>query len=94
VLTLRTRAAVAAGAVVPARAKAEILTLAGGRFAVPGGQVEALVLRLTPKARALLARLHTVRVRATLAAHDAAGATHTTVQAASLRQAGLERGKA
>ena len=82
---LRTLNAVVAAAGVKAKSRAAILALAGGSFNVPGGQVRTVTLHLSAKARALLARVHTVRVRVTLAAHDAAGATHTTVAIASLR---------
>ncbi len=81
-VTLRTLAAVGGGASDrrsrAKRPQAAILTLATGRFTVVGGDQKTLTLRLTAKARALLARSHQLRVRATIAAHDAAGAKHTT----------------
>lgn len=84
-ITLRTLGAVIAGLGASARAKAAILTLASGVFAVPGGKVKTVTLRLSSRARALLARSHVLRVRATLIAHDPAGAAHTTRADITLR---------
>jgi PKD repeat protein len=54
------------------------LTLAAGKFTISGGRTKTVVLRLTGKARALLARAHVLHGRVTIVAHDARGATHTT----------------
>ena len=54
-----------------------VLTLASARFTVAGGRVTALRLRLTPRARVLLARRGRLRVRVLILAHDPAGASHT-----------------
>ena len=80
VVTLKTLAAVllSTGVHSTAKPKATVLTLARGSFAVAGGQAAATRLRLSASARTLLARAHAVRARATLVAHDPAGATHTS----------------
>jgi len=57
--------------------KASVLTLARGSFTVAGGKVKTVMLHLTARARTLLARSHLLRVRATIVAHDPAGAAHT-----------------
>jgi PKD repeat protein len=84
-ITLRTLTAVIAGDGHAARQKPSVLTLAGGSFTVAGGKVQTLTLHLSVKARALLARTHTLRARATLLAHDLQGATHTTLTIVTLR---------
>jgi hypothetical protein len=71
-LTIRTLDAVGASA---AKSKA-ILTLTSGSFGVAGGKVKTVVLHLSQKARALLARSHELRVRVTVDAHDPAGGAH------------------
>jgi PKD repeat protein len=78
---LRTVSAVSAGA---GKHKA-ILTLASGSFAIAGGQVKALTLHLTSQARALLGRLHVLRAKVSIVAHDATGASHTTTLIVTLR---------
>ncbi len=84
-VTLRTLGAViAAGADAPGK-KASILTLTAGRFTVAGGKVQAVTLHLSSRARALLKRAHTMRIRATLLAHDPLGAVHTTRAIVTLR---------
>ena len=62
-----------------------VLMLAGSSFTVAGGHVKAVTLHLSAKARALMARTHVLRVRATIAAHDPAGAVHTTKTIVTLR---------
>jgi hypothetical protein len=76
-ITLRTLNAVSAGAGGHQAAK-RILTLATGRFKVAGGRVVTVKLRLTARARGLLARSHMLRARATIVAHNTAGAAHAT----------------
>jgi hypothetical protein len=83
-ITLRTLTAVSASA---HKKKKAILTLASGSFSVVGGQVKAVSLHLSSAARALLAHLHVLRARATLVAHDASGASHTTTVTVTLRAA-------
>jgi hypothetical protein len=83
-VSLRTLNAVRAG-VAAAKKKAAILTLAKGSFSVAGGKVTTVVLHLSAKGRALLARAHTLKVRATIIAHDPAGAKHTEQTVVTLR---------
>jgi hypothetical protein len=83
-VTLRTAAAVSARA---ASAKKSILTLAAGSFTVAGGQSKSIVLHLSSKARALLAKTHMVRARATIAAHDPHGGAYTRQMIVTLRPA-------
>jgi PKD repeat protein len=77
-VTLRTLTAVIASSGRMSRAKAAVLTLASGSFSMAGGADTTITLHLSSKARALLAKEHTLRVRATLLAHDLQGAHHTT----------------
>jgi PKD repeat protein len=65
--------------------KALSLTLASGGFALGGGSQHKVILRLSRQARALLARVHTLRAVALILAHDPAGATHTTQLAVTVR---------
>jgi PKD repeat protein len=65
--------------------KASVLTLATGRFTVTGGHTKSIKLRLSAGARALLARFGRLRARATIAAHDPAGSSHTTQTTVTLR---------
>jgi hypothetical protein len=74
-LIIRTLNAVSATAASSAKAKA-ILTLTSGSFSVAGGKVKTIVLHLSQKARALLARSHALRVRVSVDAHDPAGGAH------------------
>lgn len=84
-VTLRTLSAVSARA--SAAAHKAILTLASGSFTVAGGHLKSVTLKLSPKARKLLARTHVLRAKATIAAHDPAGATHTSQATVTLRVA-------
>ncbi len=84
-VTLRTLAAVVAGGENAVSKKAAILTLTAGTFTVPGGKVHAFTLHLSSRARALLRHARTMRVRATLLAHDSRGAVHTTRTIVTLR---------
>jgi hypothetical protein len=86
-VTLRTLGAVAARAAAHKKSKAAVLTLAVGSFTVAGGQVKAITLHLSAKARALLAHSHVLRARATVVAHDPTGATDTTQATVTLRPA-------
>ncbi len=76
-VSLRTLNAVISSIAGTARAKPSILTLATSAFTVAGGKEATVLLHLSAKARALLARTHTLRVRVTIVAHNPAGATHT-----------------
>jgi len=62
-----------------------VLTLATGSFKVLGGKTGTVQLHLSAKARVLLKRIHTLHARATIVAHDSAGATHTTVVTVTIR---------
>jgi PKD repeat protein len=86
-VTLRTLNAVSASVAGAAKKKGSILTLATGSFTVAGGKVTLVELHLSAKARTLLARLHVLRARATVVAHDPAGASHTTQVIVTLRAA-------
>jgi hypothetical protein len=90
---LRTLLATVAQGADSAKAKAPVLTLASGSFAVPAGEAKTVTLRLSLRARALLARVGALRVRVTIAAHDPAGATHTITTVATLRLAKGKQGK-
>jgi hypothetical protein len=88
-VTLRTLSAVVASTGHEAKAKAAILTLATGSFSAAGGQVKTITLHLSSKARALLAHSHShsIASRATILAHDPAGASHTTLANVTLHAA-------
>jgi hypothetical protein len=86
-VTLKTLKAVVASAGHDAKSKAAILTLAAGSFSVSGGQTKTLTLHMSAKGRLLLAKTHTVAARATVLAHDPAGATHTALATVTLRAA-------
>jgi PKD repeat protein len=88
-VTLKTLSAVSARV---AKKRKAVLTLASGSFSVAGGHVKTVTLRLTAKARALLARSHVLRVGATILGRDSAGATHTTQTTVTLRAAKSARG--
>lgn len=76
-VTVRTLSAVLAG-------HGGVLTLAGASFKVAGGHVGTVRVRLTPRARSLLASRGSLRVRVTIVAHDASGAAHTSHATATL----------
>jgi PKD repeat protein len=88
-VTLRTASAVAARAAGHRRKGKHkaVLTLASGSFTVAGGQAGTVTLHLSAAGRALLAREHTLRVQATVVAHDPAGASHTAQVMFELRLA-------
>jgi hypothetical protein len=67
------------------RRKGAILTVARGTFTVAGGGLRTVRLRLSGVARALLARVHVLRVRATIVAHDPAGAKYTDRELVTIR---------
>jgi hypothetical protein len=91
-VSLRTLNAVRAAARTHKR-KAAVLTLATGSFSVAGGKVTTVVLHLSAKARALLGRAHTLKVRATIIARDPAGAKHTNQTVVTLRAPAAKRHK-
>jgi hypothetical protein len=67
--------------------KKAVLTLASTSFSIPGGQAQVVTLHLSAKARALLSRSHTLRVRVTISSHDSAGQTANTAAIIVLRPA-------
>jgi PKD repeat protein len=67
------------------RHKTSVLTLATGRFTIAGGHTKSVKLRLSGRARTLLARSNSLRARATIIAHDPAGMSHTTHTTVTLR---------
>jgi hypothetical protein len=89
-ITVRTLKAVIArsgsGARV-GRPRAAILTLATGRFSVPGGHVKAVTLRMGPRARRLLLRRRVLHARATVAMRAATGAVQSSRAPLTLRLA-------
>jgi Subtilase family len=93
-VTLRTLSAVSADASAhdSKEAKASILTLASGPFKVAGGRATRVKLRLSAEARALLARGHVLRARATVFARDPAGTTYTAQTTVTIRPAQTARG--
>ncbi len=91
-ITLKTLNVVSAATAHHAKKrKATILTLAVGSFKVTGGHATTVKLRMSPKARALLAHM-ALHVRATIVARDPAGATHTTQTILTIRAANAKQG--
>ena len=98
VIVLRTLRAVVAGPADAsgahlARARSAILLLASGAFAVAGGDVKAVPLRLGPRARRLLLRTHALRARAALSMRDGMGTLHTSRATVTLRLGTRRRGR-
>jgi hypothetical protein len=56
-------------------------------FTIIGGRVEALTLRLSGRARALLARSRVLRAKVTVSAHDPSGGSSTVTTIVTLRAA-------
>ena len=90
-VTLRTLTAVSASAHLAKKVKKAILTLASGSFSLAGGQSKAITLHLSATARKLLAKMHVLPARATVASHDAAGEPQTTVKVLTLKPAKKRR---
>lgn len=80
-ITLTTLGAVGAGK------KKAVLTLASGPFTIAGGASKSFTLRLSAKARALLARSHVLRAKSTIVAHDPSGGSSTTAATVTLKAA-------
>ena len=92
-ITLRTLGPVgAATGRRPKRSKAGVLTLATGAFTISAGKAAAVKLRLSVRARGLLARAHVLRVRATIVAHNPAGMTYTGYTIVTVRMAKPRKG--
>ncbi|HXB15578.1 MAG TPA: PKD domain-containing protein [Solirubrobacteraceae bacterium] len=68
-----------------AAAHESIMTLSSGSFSVSGGHSKPVVLHLSAKARKLLAKLHVLRAKVTITAHNAGGAKHTSVSTVLLK---------
>jgi hypothetical protein len=83
-VTLRTLGAVSTSSAGSRRRKA-VLTLASASFALASGGVKTVTLHLSSAARRLLARERVLRARATIVAHDPAGAIHTAQVIVTLR---------
>ncbi len=79
-ITLKTASAVVAS-------KKAILTLASGAFTITAGQVKTLTLHLSSKAKALLKKTHSLKVKATVISRDSSGQTHTVVATLTLKLA-------
>jgi hypothetical protein len=86
-VTLKTLTAVAATSARGAKAKKAILTLATASFSIAGGKLKIVALHLSAKAKKLLAKLHTVRARVTVVAHDPQGGANTSTAIAVLKAA-------
>jgi hypothetical protein len=84
-ITLRTLTAVIAVRHGHRTPRASILTLAVGSFDIPSGRTGIVKLRLSAKARALLAHGHALRARATIVARTPQGATDTTSTVVTIR---------
>jgi hypothetical protein len=84
-VTLRTLTAVRAATGHRRNLRAAFLTLATGAFTVVGGRVATVRLHLSARARALLARNHVLRARATIVAHDPAGVRHVAHTIVTIR---------
>jgi Subtilase family len=88
-ITLRTLDAVASG---HGRGAKHILTLASGAFRLAGPHVSAIRLRLSGAARALLARIHTVRAQAAIAEHQASAVASSAQTTVTIRAPARRRG--
>jgi len=83
-ITLRTLGAVTIG-IAGRQAARRVLTLASSSFAVAGGRVLAVKLRLSSSARALLARLRVLHARATIVARNGVGVADATSRTVTIR---------
>jgi PKD repeat protein len=78
-ITLQTASAVSASR------HRSILTLASASFSAISGHTMSVTLRLSPKARKLLSKDHTLRAKVTIASHDARGRGHTVTAMLTLK---------
>jgi PKD domain len=83
-ISLKTAKAVAATAHL---AKAQILALASGSFTLTAGQTKTITLHLSSKARALLAKAHSILAKATIVARNKAGQSATSTLTLTLKPA-------
>jgi PQQ-like domain len=81
--TVALRVSIATGS--PGHIRHVLILLAHGPFKVAGGKLVTVRLQLSARGRALLTRLHRLRVRATIAAHDVAGRHHTSTFTVTIR---------
>jgi hypothetical protein len=86
-VTLKTAKAVVASIGHAAKTKASILTLASASFTVSAGTSKTITLHLSSKARALLAKTHSVLARAAIASHGPTGLDSDISQYLTLRPA-------
>jgi hypothetical protein len=91
-LTLRGALARSAGA-GRTGAKTVLVTLATAAFSVRGGHVQTVTLRLSQRARALLARAHVLKARAIVAERDSLGDLHKIASTVTLRWSGPTRAR-
>jgi len=87
-VTLRTATAVGSKG-----KKKSIVTLAGGSFSIAGGQTKTIALHLSGTAKGLLAKMHELHAKATVAAHDPAEEKETTTKLLTLRPAPAKKHK-
>jgi hypothetical protein len=80
------RTALRAGA-----ARATVITLARAGFTVAGGAESRVELRLSAKARRMLAHRHVLRARSTVVSRDAAGTTDSSTVVVTIRAAKRHR---
>jgi len=83
-ITIRTRGVVRVSA---HERRPAIVTLASGSFQITAGHTQTVLLRLTARGRALLARDRTMHVGVWLSSHDASGLKHVVHGFATLRAA-------
>ena len=83
-IILRTLGAVTIG-IAGHQAARRVLTLASSSFAIGGGRVLAVKLRLSSSARALLARLRVLHARATIVARNGIGVADATDRTVTIR---------
>jgi hypothetical protein len=86
-ITLKTAKAVIARLGHEAKAKASILALASGSFTITAGQTKTITLHLSSKAKALLAKSHSIAAKATTVARNSAGASTTQAFGFTLKPA-------
>jgi hypothetical protein len=68
-----------------AKRSATPVTLATGHFSLAGGHTATVVLHLTARARLLMTHTHLLHARATIVAHNPAGAWHSSVASVTIR---------
>ena len=85
-VTVKTAAAVAASLGFSAGAKKSILTLATVSFTIAGGGSKTVTLHLSVKAKKLLAKLHTIRARATIVAQNPERASASSTVSLTLKK--------